>query len=147
MVNITVFGVGKLGLCFALQCEKNGHDVLGVDVVESYVHNLNQKSFLSDEPGVTEALVASKHFRVSLSIDEGVAHSNYLFLFLPTPTGTGEKSYDHSMLSGFLQQLVWRNLLSLCCSYLCSRMIVKLGLSTLLYVALYCPDTTKSLVL
>ena len=29
---VTVLGVGRLGLCFALVIEKAGYDVLGVDV-------------------------------------------------------------------------------------------------------------------
>jgi len=103
--NITVFGVGRLGICFALACERNGFNVLGVDVIPAYVDNLNNKTFVSDEPLVTDYLKASKNFRVTMSLDEGLAHSDKLFLLLATPTGIGEKSYDHSHLSKLLQQI------------------------------------------
>jgi UDP-glucose 6-dehydrogenase len=105
-MNFTVFGVGRLGLCFSLKCEKKGYNILGVDIVESYVKSLNEKTFLSDEPNVTEALQSSKNFKTTISIDEGLQYSNNLFIFLPTPTGIGEKSYDHSLLSKLLQQIV-----------------------------------------
>ena len=41
--NITVIGIGKLGLCFALILEKAGYLVLGVDVSEEYVAKINSK--------------------------------------------------------------------------------------------------------
>jgi hypothetical protein len=103
---VTVFGVGRLGICFALKCESAGYNVLGVDVVPSYVQALNDKSFASDEPNVSAFLQKSTNFRATLSLDEGLAHSDLLFLLLATPTGIGEKSYDHSMLSKLLQQIV-----------------------------------------
>ena len=34
--NITVIGIGRLGLCFALCLEKAGYKVIGVDTSESY---------------------------------------------------------------------------------------------------------------
>ena len=54
MEKVTVIGVGKLGLCFALTLEKSGYDIVGVDVDEGYINSLNDKSFLSDEAGVNE---------------------------------------------------------------------------------------------
>ena len=53
---VTVIGVGKLGLCFALTLEKSGYDVIGVDVHEVYINSINDKSFLSDETGVNDYL-------------------------------------------------------------------------------------------
>ena len=45
-INITVIGIGKLGLCFSLILEKYGFNVLGIDVDESYVNSLNNKKFV-----------------------------------------------------------------------------------------------------
>ena len=45
MNKISVVGVGKLGLCWALELEKNGYDVLGVDINKNYVNSLNNKTF------------------------------------------------------------------------------------------------------
>jgi len=47
----------------------------------------------------------SKNFRATLSVDEALAHSNYIFLLLATPTGIGEKCYDHIMLSKLLMSI------------------------------------------
>jgi len=102
---VSVLGVGRLGLCFALVLEKAGYDVLGTDVNQAYVDKLNAKTFTSDEPHVTEYLKSSKNFRVTMSLDEAIAHSDLLFIMVATPTGLGEKSYDHSMLSALLHQI------------------------------------------
>jgi UDP-N-acetyl-D-mannosaminuronate dehydrogenase len=45
MLNITVIGIGKLGLGFALLLEKYGNNVLGVDIHEEYIHKINLYSF------------------------------------------------------------------------------------------------------
>lgn len=102
---ITVLGVGRLGICLALCAEKAGYDVIGVDVVQSYVEQLNNKTFNSSEPSVTEYLKASKNFKASSKLEDGLNHSDYIFIMVATPTGLGEKSYDHSMLSKLLQNI------------------------------------------
>ena len=43
MQNISVLGIGKLGLGFALLLEKNGYNVLGLDISEEYIFKLNNK--------------------------------------------------------------------------------------------------------
>ena len=45
---LTVIGIGKLGLSVALTFEKSGFDVIGIDLNEKYVNNLNKKNFNSD---------------------------------------------------------------------------------------------------
>ena len=42
-INITVIGIGKLGLCISLILEKHGYNVLGIDIDDSYVNRLNDK--------------------------------------------------------------------------------------------------------
>ncbi len=39
--NVTVIGIGRLGLSFALCLERAGYNVLGVDVSESYISSIN----------------------------------------------------------------------------------------------------------
>jgi len=103
--NISILGVGRLGLCMALCLEKVGYNVLGVDVSASYVDALNKKTYVSSEPQVSEYLRESKNFKASLSLDEGISFSDHLWVLVATPTGIGEKSYDHSMLSNLLCQI------------------------------------------
>ncbi len=43
--NITVLGVGRLGLGLALLIEKAGFNVCGLDIFPDYVKSLNNKTF------------------------------------------------------------------------------------------------------
>ena len=48
---VSIVGVGKLGLCFALTLEQAGYDVVGVDVRQAYVDML--KAGIIDPKKVT----------------------------------------------------------------------------------------------
>ena len=54
--NITVIGVGRLGISFALCLERAGYNVLGVDVSPEYVASINAKTLQSSEPHIMEYL-------------------------------------------------------------------------------------------
>jgi UDP-N-acetyl-D-mannosaminuronate dehydrogenase len=56
MENVSVIGIGKLGLCFALTLEKSGYNVVGVDISQQYVDLVNKKELKSSEQGVEEHL-------------------------------------------------------------------------------------------
>ena len=56
MKNVAVIGIGKLGLCFALTLEKEGFNVVGVDISETYIRSINDKQISSSEPGVEKYL-------------------------------------------------------------------------------------------
>ena len=51
MENITIIGIGKLGLGFALLLESVGYNVMGIDIFQDYVNKLNEKSIKFSEPG------------------------------------------------------------------------------------------------
>ncbi len=104
MEKVTVIGVGKLGLCFALTLEKSGYDIVGVDVDEGYINSLNDKSFLSDEAGVNEYLSNAKHFFVTKELEFGLDHSNIIFLFVATPSLSSGR-YDHTQIERIISQL------------------------------------------
>ena len=59
--NISILGVGKLGLCLTLNLERKGFNIIGVDVSENYVQSLNNKTFTTNEPYVVEYLQRSKN--------------------------------------------------------------------------------------
>ena len=44
MKNLSVVGVGRLGLCLDLVLEKTGFNVVGCDIIEDYVKALNKKT-------------------------------------------------------------------------------------------------------
>lgn len=102
---ITVIGIGRLGLGFALLLEKSGYDVKGVDIFEDYVANLNNKTIKFEEPGYNELLNSSKNFKATTSVDEGVNHSDTIFVIVQTPNGGGKNFYDHNILSNLLIKL------------------------------------------
>ena len=105
MKNITVVGVGKLGLCFALQLEKNGFSVIGVDINENFVNNLNNKKVSSREPHVENLLKKSKNFSATTNIVIGLEHSDIIFLFVATPSLKNGK-YDHCQIDRVVNQII-----------------------------------------
>lgn len=104
-MNITVIGIGKLGLGFALKLESKGFNVLGVDINENYVQTLNQKALKTNEPYFEELLQNSKNFRATISLREGLDFSDIIFIIIQTPNSGGDKFYDHSFLSSLLTRI------------------------------------------
>jgi UDPglucose 6-dehydrogenase len=100
--NISVLGIGKLGLGFALLLEKHGYNVLGLDIHEQYISNINNKTIHFNEPYYNELLLQSKHFRATSDLNETIQFSNILFIIVQTPNGGGDKFYDHTILSNLL---------------------------------------------
>ena len=103
-MNITIFGVGKLGLCFGLNLERKGFDVLGVDISEDYVELLNSKSFNSSEDQVNNLLSNSQNFKATTNTLEGLQHSDILFALVATPSLQNGK-YDHTQLERLVEEL------------------------------------------
>jgi len=103
--NITVVGVGRLGICFALVLEKKGYNVVGVDLAQPYCDKINNRTLRSNEPSVEEYLKTCKNLRMTTSLDEGVKHSDVLFILVDTPSTGGERHYDHSKLGSVLMAL------------------------------------------
>ena len=101
-MNITVIGIGRLGLGFALMLEKNNYNVLGIDINEEYVASLNSKTFKCNEPQYNELLQQSTNFIASTKLIDGINHSDIIFIIVQTPNSGGERFYDHSILSNLL---------------------------------------------
>ena len=103
-MNISVVGIGKLGLCFSLTLEKAGYDVIGVDVNENYVAQVNNKTLHSPEEGVSKALKRSNNFKATTSLKEGVIHSDLVFVVVATPSLSNGR-YDHSQIDSLIDAL------------------------------------------
>ena len=102
-MNVSVVGIGRLGLCMALSLEKKGYNVTGVDVNSSYVFSLQNKMFVSDEPGVNELLENSE---VIFTTDLNKAVENdTIFLVVATPS-LPNGDYDHSQIETLVDNLV-----------------------------------------
>lgn len=120
MQNLTFIGIGRLGLCSALVFEKVGYNVLGVDIFQNYVDQLNKKIYKSHEPYIEEYLQNSKKFYATTNLDKGLNFSDYIFIVVQTPNGGGENFYDHSILSSLLVNINKRKIKNkhfiICCT-------------------------------
>jgi UDPglucose 6-dehydrogenase len=101
---ISIIGVGKLGLCLALNLERKGFDVIGIDVSEDYVKSLNDKTFTTSEPLVTEYLQNSKNIIFSTNLKLAL-QNDIIFVVVRTPS-TSEWKYDHSDIEHIADLLI-----------------------------------------
>ncbi len=140
-MNLTVIGIGRLGICNALCFEKVRYRVLGVDIFENYVRAVNDKSLSSYEPKVEEYLKNSNNLRATTSLKEGLEFSNIIFIVIDTPNSGDEKFYDHKKLSNLLtrinDQKVKNKHIVICCTVMPSY-INQIGK----YLLSDCEDTT-----
>tara|TARA_R100001443_G_scaffold114006_1_gene129407 strand:+ start:121 stop:1215 length:1095 start_codon:yes stop_codon:yes gene_type:complete len=104
MKSVSIIGVGKLGLCFALNLEKVGYMVDGYDINTNYLNELKNKTFISSEPGVTELLNNSKNLNLYNNLEK-VLHNNLIFVIVPTPSLPNGK-YDHKYIESLKDKLI-----------------------------------------
>jgi len=102
-MNITIIGIGRLGLGLALMLSKK-NKILGVDINQNYVDSINNKTFISDEPGYNDML-KTDNLKATTSLKEGLEFSDLIFILVQTPNGGGDKFYDHSVLSNLLCEI------------------------------------------
>ena len=105
MNNITVLGIGRLGLGLALLMENVGYNILGVDINREYIDKLNNKTLKTKEPEYENLLQNSKNFKATLDLNEGLQYSDIIFIMVQTPNYGGNKFYDHSIVSNLLQKI------------------------------------------
>jgi nucleotide sugar dehydrogenase len=106
MQKVGIIGVGKLGLCFALNLERSGYAVQGVDVSEKHVAALNSKSLISSEPGVEDLLTTSINFEASLNIEDILLDSyKLIFVFVETPS-LPDGRFDHTKIDQIILSLI-----------------------------------------
>ena len=103
--NITVIGIGKLGLGFSLLLERAGYNVLGVDIFPEYVQKINNKTIEFTEPKYNELLQNTINLKATTDLKQGLDHSNIIFIIVQTPNGGGTKFYDHTILSNLLERI------------------------------------------
>lgn len=84
---VSVVGLGKLGACAAACFASRGFHTLGVDINRDVVDAINRGTTPVVEPGLTEAMAASKdRLRATQSFAEAIQHTDVTFLILPTPS-------------------------------------------------------------
>lgn len=91
--SVSIIGVGRLGLCLALNLERVGYTVTGVDIIPEYVEELNRKTFNSPEPEVNKLLKESKNFVATTDLKEALKN-DVLFVVVHTPSLKSGR-FDH----------------------------------------------------
>lgn len=104
MKNISIIGVGKLGLCLALNLERKGYNVLGIDKNHTYVESLNSKIFHSEEQFVTEYLKHATRLTFSTNIADAILN-DVIFIVVATPS-TEDFKYDHIQIENVAKHLI-----------------------------------------
>jgi nucleotide sugar dehydrogenase len=110
--NISVIGIGRLGICVCLCLEKAGYSVVGVDTDPNYVDQINKKTFNSPEPSVSKMLKESNNFVATTKIDYALEFSDVIFIYVATPSGGGDKHYDHTTLGKVLMSINQRKVVN-----------------------------------
>jgi UDPglucose 6-dehydrogenase len=106
MTKIGVVGVGKLGICFALNAAQKGFHVIGVDVNIDLVAALNARDIITDEPLVRDFLATANQFEAHTSLQSIIDDEiSLLFLFVATPS-LADGGYDHGQIDRIAKQLI-----------------------------------------
>lgn len=86
-MNISVFGLGKLGLPFAATIASRGHQVVGVDINERVVNDLKYGRANLQEPHLSELVKKFKdHIKATTDTKEAILESDLTFIVTPTPS-------------------------------------------------------------
>lgn len=102
--NISIIGTGKLGLCLALNLERNGSNLICVDTNEEYINQLKNKTFSSKEPEVNNLLEKSKNIEFTTDLKKSL-QNDIIFIIVQTPS-TSDFKYDHSSIEDISEKLI-----------------------------------------
>ncbi len=102
MMNLSVFGLGKLGLCSAACFASRGHNVIGVDTDMEVVRRLRAGECPVDETGL-EGLLEScgDNLHVTEDAAEAVSESDVILIIVPTPSGA-----DGRFCNGYVESVL-----------------------------------------
>lgn len=104
MTKIGVIGVGRLGLCLALNLEKAGFEVIGVDLDLEKIALINDKRSGNIEPQVDELLAEARHFHVSDNF-QSLVNCEQLFVCVATPS-LPNGTFDHTFIHEACNELM-----------------------------------------
>ncbi|GIW65716.1 MAG: UDP-glucose 6-dehydrogenase [Candidatus Parcubacteria bacterium] len=103
--NIGVFGLGKLGSCFATCFAYRGFNVLGCDINENIVNKINNHQAPFLEPNLQGLIDKSKNkLRATTDPKEVFNFSDIYFFIVPTPSNK-DGSFSNEYLKKAIKQL------------------------------------------
>lgn len=107
-ITICVIGIGRIGLPTALVFAQAGAKVIGADISDIIVENINNGITHIDEPGIEEFLknaVSSGNFRASTDLQASITEADVIIICVPTPVDIN-KNPDYSALMAVCRDLV-----------------------------------------
>lgn len=104
-MKIGIIGTGRLGLTFALLCEKSGFQVMASDIRTEYVENLNNKICTTNEPFVQEMLSKTNNFYATTDNKKVIKDCDIIFTFVATPS-TSNGDYDTSRIFDIIKDFI-----------------------------------------
>lgn len=106
MAKIGIVGIGRLGLCLALNLERVGFDVFGVDSNADYIRSIQSRTLTSNEPHVEHFLGESEYLSVSTELKSVIDPEIHLiFICVPTPS-KADGTFDHSYIDNVCDEIL-----------------------------------------
>jgi len=106
-MNITVIGLGKLGLPSAACLADAGYKVIGYDTNLDHVAALQKGQCPIREPGIESLLShCSKNLSFTSDLSEAVKHGDFFFIIVPTPSTKNNPKFDNGYVVAALQSMI-----------------------------------------
>ena len=86
MNNISIFGLGKLGLPMAVWFANKGFNVIGVDVSDQVINDINNKHCWLYEKHVQTLLNTTNNLIANKDSEYAVKNTDISFIFTGTPS-------------------------------------------------------------
>lgn len=87
VLSVSVVGLGKLGSPMVACLAEKGFSVVGVDLNQTFVSQINEGKAPVQEPGLDEMLARNKErIRATTDYADAIAHSDVTFIIVPTPS-------------------------------------------------------------
>ncbi len=98
-MNISVIGVGYVGLVTAAMLAKLNHNVICIDINKEKVDKINNKESPLYEPGLNELLqeVVGKNLKASTDLKDAILNTEISFISVDTPSRKEGEIYTYSL--------------------------------------------------
>jgi UDPglucose 6-dehydrogenase len=83
---VSVVGLGKLGACVAAAMAHKGLEVVGVDIDDQVIADINSRQAPVHEPGLAEMLTTSDRIRATTDFQDAIRSTDLTFIIVPTPS-------------------------------------------------------------
>lgn len=103
--NVSVIGLGKLGLCIAACLADKGYQVIGVDVDKKKIEQINKGKNPIEETGLTKLIKKCRtNLKATNDYYEAIKSSQITFVVVTTPS-EADGSFSNEQLEGALKEI------------------------------------------